>query len=455
MMKSFDILSTEQIIQSENLYLKNNPGADLVYNSALSILNFIDEKFNKKKILFFCGPGNNGNDARKVFAIGSKKNTLKLLDISKNKYRKEIDKCDIIVDAIFGFGLNRKLSDKISKLILEINKSKKKIISIDIPTGVIANTGKFLDIAIEADITLVLGFFKPCHFLNPGKSKSGQLELLDLKYELPKNRIPNIKVLNSELFDTHILKKKINIHKYNKGSILVIGGEMAGASRIVAFSARKIGAGLATIKIKKKQLIDYAGSEPGTIINYSRNIDLNKYDLIVIGPGLGKKSSYLNIIKILKDFKKTIILDADALSIFKKKTQVLFSILRKRSNTVLTPHEGEFNRLFERTENGKIFETLKAAKETNSIIVFKGNDTVIATPEGDIFVNYEAEPSLATAGTGDMLCGMIGGLVCQGMDIKNSILCSTFIQNKLSQNKNNTIVEDFIHNIPKYCDWLK
>ena len=230
---------------------------------------------------------------------------------------------------------------------------------------------------------------------------------------------------------------------------------MSGASRIVALSARKIGAGLSTIKIKKKQLINYTGTEPGTIVRHTKNVNLNKYDLIVIGPGLGKKYSYLNIIKILENFKKTIILDADALSIFEKKKKLFFSVLRKRSNTILTPHQGEFNRLFERTQNGKVSETLKAAKETNSIVVFKGNDTVIATPEDDVFVNYEAEPSLATAGTGDMLCGMIGGLICQGMDVENSILCSIFIQNKLSQSINNTIVEDFIHDIPKYCDWLK
>ena len=175
--------------------MKNNKNVDLVYNSALSILNFIDENFNKKNFLFFCGPGNNGNDARKVFDIGSKKNSFNLFDISSNdKFNKEINRCDIVVDAIFGFGLNRKLDDKLSKLIIDINQSKKKIISIDIPTGVLANTGALLDTAIKADITLVLGFYKPCHFLNPGKSKSGQLELLDLSYNIPKNRTPHIRL---------------------------------------------------------------------------------------------------------------------------------------------------------------------------------------------------------------------------------------------------------------------
>ncbi|MDC3176394.1 NAD(P)H-hydrate dehydratase, partial [Alphaproteobacteria bacterium] len=232
-------------------------------------------------------------------------------------------------------------------------------------------------------------------------------------------------------------------------------GEMSGAARIVALSARKIGAGLSTIKIEKNQLLNYAGTEPGTIVNFSEKIQINDYDLVVLGPGLGKKYSLSKILKILRDFKKTIILDADALSIFEKKKEHLFSILKKRTKTILTPHEGEFKRLFGEIKNDKLSAALLASKKTNSTIIFKGNDTVVAFPNEDVFINDGANSSLATAGTGDMLCGMIGGLICQGMEIKHSILYAIFIQNKLSNNTNNTIVEDFINDIPFHCDWLK
>ncbi len=126
-MEKLNILLKEQIIQSENLYLEKHPNEDLIYNSAISILNFIEKEFNKKKILFFCGPGNNGNDGRKVFEIGSKRNNLRLINIKNpNNLQNQIDKCDIIVDAIFGFGLKRKLTEDIAKVIKIINKSKKK-----------------------------------------------------------------------------------------------------------------------------------------------------------------------------------------------------------------------------------------------------------------------------------------------------------------------------------------
>ena len=455
-MEKFNILLKKQIVLSENLYLKKNPNEDLVYNSALSILNFIEKEFNKKKFLFFCGPGNNGNDGRKIIEIGSKKNFFKLINIQNfSDIENQIKKCDIIVDAIFGFGLNRKINKDVAHIIKKINKSKKKVISIDIPSGVLSDTGEILSDSIKASITLALGYFKPCHFLHPGKSQSGDIYLLDLRYETSQNRKPRIRLVNSNFFCFEALKKKQNIHKYNKGSILVIGGKMSGAARIVALSARKIGAGLSTIKIEKSQLLNYAGTEPGTIVNFSEKIQINDYDPVVIGPGLGKKYSFSKLIKILRDSKKNLILDADALGIFEKKEELLFSILKKRNNTILTPHEGEFKRLFGEMKKDKLSAALIASKKTNSIIVFKGNDTVIACPNGDVFINDGANSSLATAGTGDMLCGMIAGLICQGMDVEHSILHAIFIQNKLSKNRNNTTVEDFINDIPLHCDWLK
>ena len=456
LMEKFNILLKKQIVQSENLYLKKNPHEDLVYNSALSILNFIEKEFNKKKFLFFCGPGNNGNDGRKIIEIGSKKNFFKFINFQNfGDIENQIKKCDIIVDAIFGFGLNRKINKDVAHIIKKINKSKKKVISIDIPSGVLSDTGEILGDSIKASITLALGYFKPCHFLHPGKSQSGDIYLLDLKYETTQDRKPRIRLLDSNFFSFESLKKKQNIHKYNRGSILVLGGEMSGAARIVALSARKIGAGLSTIKIEKDQLLNYVGTEPGTIVNFSEKIQINDYDLVVLGPGLGKKYSLSKILKILRDFKKTIILDADALSIFEKKKEHLFSILKKRTNTILTPHEGEFKRLFGEIKKDKVSAALLASNKTNSTIIFKGNDTVVAFPNEDVFINDGANPSLATAGTGDMLCGMIGGLICQGMEIKHSILYAIFIHNKLSKNTNNTIVEDFINDIPFHCDWLK
>ena len=458
-MRNSNILTRSQIIQSEKLFLKNKKNFDLIELVAKKILRYLEESFPHKKILIISGPGNNGGDGRELFRI-AKRSKIKisncnLMDLQSNELSKFIANHDLICDAIFGFGFNRPFDKFFFDSINIINRSKKMIISFDIPSGVCSNTGMIFNTSIRADITLALGFFKPCHFLQPGKSKCGKLEYLNLNYTLPKKRYPEIKLINNRSFNSKILFKKEDINKYHRGSLVVFGGTMAGASRIVALTARKIGGGISSIKINKDQLINYAGTEPGTIVNFSEDIDINKYNCVVIGPGLGKNYEFKKILDIIKIYKKTLILDADALSIFENKKTKLYDILKKRALNILTPHEGEFIKLFGPYNNDKIASALSASKKTNSIIIFKGNDTVITTPEGKVWVGEKARSSLATAGTGDMLCGMIGGLICQGMEAIDATLNAIWIQQKLSNNIKNTTIEDFISDLSSCCRWLK
>ena len=458
-MKYLNIFFKDQIIRSESLYLKKNPSADLIFNSASSILNFIDKEFNKKKFLFFCGPGNNGNDGKKVCDLNSKINFFKLIEVNKNfeiskSLIKLMKECDIIIDAIFGFGLNRKIEKNIEEIILSINRSNKMVISLDLPSGIDVDSGRIFNVAVKSDITLALGFYKPCHFLNPGKNYCGRKKLLKLNLPLPpKNKI-NIKIIDKNFITKDRVNFKYDIHKYNKGSVLIYGGKMSGASRLSALSARRVGAGLSTINVDEENLRFYGGCEPGTILSCSKEINFEKIKSIVIGTGLGKDYNKKRVINILKLTNLPVVLDADALNIFENSKKELFKALKNRKMNILTPHQGEFKKLFGFDGKSKIHDALEAAKITASIVVYKGNDTVIATPKGDVWININARNSLATAGTGDILTGLIAGLIAQGRKLVEACITANWILGDMSQNKNNMIAEDFVDQINFYNNCL-
>ena len=230
---------------------------------------------------------------------------------------------------------------------------------------------------------------------------------------------------------------------------------MAGASRMVALAARKIGCGLSTIGVLEKHLKFYNGIEVGTILKSLDKKLLKKINVLVVGPGLGKNFDKDLILDFIKEFKGPIIIDADAISMFKTQKKFIYNILMKKNKIVLTPHKGEFIRFFKTKSKSKILECLNASKSIANTVLFKGNDTVIAFSENNLWINDNAQNSLATAGSGDILCGLIAGLLAQKMNFKKAILAAVQIQGELSQIKSNIIAEDFISSIPKILSRLK
>ena len=451
-MSSNNILTINQIIQSENDFFKKYPQKNIMVIAATKIWKNIEKLIKKKKTLFVCGPGSNGLDGKKVYDLAKReKKNVELLDLSNCKSIPKVNKLlnqnEIIVDAIFGIGLNKNITGIRKKVIQKINLSKKYIISIDIPSGIYADSGDVKGVAINAQLTLAMGFLKPAHLLLPGKMFCGEIKVLDLGLD-PLKRTPNIRAIDEDIVKKYFPLYSIDTHKYEKGNVLVFAGKMSGASRLAALAARKIGAGLSTIKVPKKYLRYYLDIELGTIINCSKKNDFSKYSCLVIGPGLGQKFEKKKILKNL-DNKIPAVVDADALSLFKTNPKILFAMLKKRKNSVLTPHHGEFKRVFDFKKANKINLAIKAARLTSSIIVYKGNDTVIACPNGNIWVNNNAQKSLATAGSGDILSGLIAGISSQKVDLEIATVLAVWIHGKLSHNSDNVIVEDFIKEIPK------
>ena len=460
-MYKYKILKISQVIDSENEFISKNSEEKLFDLATKKLKNYIQKNIINKKILFVCGPGKNGLDGIKTQKLLKSKKILTYLinkekDLNLIKLTNQINDCDIVFDCIFGIGLKRKLDKTFLKIINIINSSKKKIISVDIPSGINPDTGGNFGANINADYTLAMGFFKPAHFLLPAKKYMGKLKVIDLNLKLPRILNPDISIINKKIIQNFQLLHEIDINKYDKGHVCVVGGKMAGAARIVAITSRKIGAGLSTISVEKKYLTYYTKSEVGTIVEEFNNSSLCKKNVFVIGPGLGKDFKKTRICKLLENIKEPIILDADAISIFEKDRDKFYSILVKKKNVILTPHHGEFCRVFKYDKKmSKIDNCITASKLIKNIIIFKGNDTVVTFPDGRVYVDTESKNSLATAGSGDMLCGMIAGLISQGIKIEDSILVSVFLQSRISQEKNKTIVEDFIELIPKTLNLIK
>ncbi len=466
MINKYRILKIKQVLESEKKFIKKNSEKKIFKLASSKIANFLESNFFNKKIIFVCGNGNNGKDGllasdilkNRGFQIKSfnikELNTSNSIDF----FKKSVISCDVIVDCIFGIGLNRNISGIYKKIIKNINelKNKKKIISIDVPSGINADTGEIYGINIKSDICLAMGVYKPAHFLIPSKEFCGEITLLRINLPNPVTNNPKIFLMKKEFIKEKLPNYKLNIHKYDKGHVFVVGGKMSGASRLVAYAARKVGCGLSTILVEKGLFGYYSGVEPGTIVEKS-NYDLKKkkIDAFVLGPGLGKNFSKIKIINLINSISCPLVIDADALNIFENSTKEFYDILRKKKNVIITPHEGEFKRIFKFKSEDKISDCIKASKLIFNTVILKGSDTIIAMPNGKVWINYNARNSLATAGSGDLLCGIVSSLLAQKMSTVNASIVSVLIHSLLSEYKNCTTVEDFLKKIPQAFRKLK
>ena len=451
------ILTINQIVESENKFISKFSQEKILKIAGKCIAGYLVSNFQKYNIIFICGPGNNGNDGIEASKILSKKKikstvyeiTKEKRDEKLEKFRYLLNKSNLLVDCIFGTGLNRNVSGVKKKIIELLNASRKKIISIDVPSGVNGDSGEILPIAINANFTIAMGFYKPAHFLLPSKKYCGKLNLVDLKLEIPKKCLPKINLINKSYFKNHFPKFDIDINKYDRGHVLVIGGEMSGASRIVAVASRKIGCGLSTIAVPEKYLKFYNGTEPGTILTRFKFDVFKNKSVLVVGPGLGKTFDRNLLLKILNSFSGPIIIDADAISIFEKNKRAFYNCIKNKKDVIITPHLGEFKRVFDFSSANKIFNSINASKKINNSVIFKGNDTILAFPDNEVWLCNNSSNSLATAGTGDALCGIIAGLLAQNMKFKQAIVAGLWVHGQLSLNKKNVIVEDFLEYIPE------
>ena len=416
---------------------------------------YLPERYPQVGILV--GPGHNGGDAlviaRELYFAGytviiyCPLTKLKELTASHSKYAHSLEipfyeeieplqKCDLIIDGLFGFGLTRSLSGKIAEAVEQVNSWSQPIVSIDIPSGIHTDTGEVLGIAIKANHTLCLGLWKRAFFQDQALEYIGQAIKLDFGIPLADitaiiSPHETIQVITQPLIRQFLpLPRPLVTHKYRQGHLLLICGShrYAGAAILTALGARASGVGMLSIAVPKSLksllisklpealVIGCEETNSGAIASLPLSEeDLNKFDAIACGSGL--TSDAAAIVQRVLSVKSPLVLDADGLNLLAKFWHEMDTEIKHFANSgirILTPHEGEFKRLFpdiDLSKGDRLEAVRQASQQSNAIVLLKGARTAIANPQGKIWMIPQSTPALARGGSGDVLTGLIGGLI--------------------------------------------
>jgi ADP-dependent NAD(P)H-hydrate dehydratase / NAD(P)H-hydrate epimerase len=418
------------------------PSIELMEAAGTAITREIRQRWKPCPVAVLCGPGNNGGDgfvvARQLardgwpVRLGLLGSVEKLTgDAAINAARWKgpvhaldvglLDRCELVVDALFGAGLVRELGGVPAALMEAINERELDCVAVDVPSGVHGDTGGILGVAPWADLTVTFFRAKPGHLLMPGRARVGELVVADIG--IPPSVLDDIapKTFINGPSQWPLPRPGAAANKYTRGHTMVVGGdEMTGAARLAARGARRVGSGLVTITCAPEVFSVYAGDMPGTLVKpvgdagaFAEVLSDSRKNAVVIGPGAGVSEETRRRVLAVLWAGKACVLDADALTVFKDDPQSLFDAIG--SPCVLTPHDGEFARLFD-TGGDKVARARAAAKRSGAVILLKGPDTVVAAPDGRASITVDAPADLATGGSGDVLAGFVAGLLAQGLD---------------------------------------
>lgn len=419
------------------------PGTALMAAAGNVAYEAIVNRFAPQETLVLAGPGNNGGDgwvvAEKLRRAGWKVRLASLAprtelkgdaawaaaqyrgDVLPARSAADLGDATLVVDALFGAGLVRPLEGVARELVETINARNLDCIGIDVPSGVHGDTGQVLGAAPRCRLTVTFFRAKPGHLLLPGRTLCGELVVGDIG--IPSRVIegigPNLFRNGPGLWRHALPARRAADHKYTRGAVLIMAGAgMTGAARLAAAAARRIGAGLVTILAPDAQTAAVLrAGEPGVIVREDHDGALadKRYGALLLGPGGGVSMRLRELVLTALKTGRPTVLDADALTVFAEDPGTLFNAIS--GPCLLTPHEGEFVRLFNEiyTKANKLDKARLAAREAGAAVLLKGADTVIADPSGRAVINDNAPPALATAGSGDVLAGFAAGLMAQGL----------------------------------------
>ncbi len=412
-----ELITPQDIYRADALAVQGGLKLEQLINAAgLAVGQEIVRRYGARKTVVLAGPGNKGRDGKAAAAfLRSCGWPVRVSD--------EIGDAELIIDALFGAGLNR---DFPQELAHQINEAGVPVVSIDVPSGVDGLTGQLRGAAVQADVTVTFFRKKPAHVLLPGRTHCGAVVLADIGIGAEVLQGSNIR--QWENAKPVLPRFGSAAYKFTKGhAVIVSGGALAtGASRLAASAALKMGAGLVTLAGKSDALKTHAAHVTAVMLAEAQDAKIlasllkdKRINSVCIGPGAGIGAATRANIKAILASGSATVLDADALTSFSSKPQELYDLIKKNVSraVIMTPHEGEFSRLFgEITDLSKIERARHAAQRSGAIVLLKGADTVVAHPDGRAVVNTHAPASLATAGSGDVLAGILTGLLAQGME---------------------------------------
>ncbi len=427
-------------------------------------------------------------DAAKKFGIN-----MRPIKYFLNRYSSYITRNCVIIDALLGTGLSKEVRAPLSDLIKKTNKMSSPVVSVDIPSGISSDTGQIMGCAVKAQYTITFGLPKKGHFLYPGAGYAGQLFVEDIGF--PR------KLLESEKINVNLVQKKDAIsllparpkysHKGTYGHVFIVAGSKGktGAALMAAKACLRTGAGLVTIgipetlvhsfqsRVTEEMIFPLPDKGNGTLSYISADVIFEfleqRANVLAIGPGMSVDNEISRLVSLLvKGSKVPIVIDADGLNAIAGKTAVL---KKSRAPIILTPHPGEMARLLkqgsgikgqgsevaagfslrEEIEKDRINTAISFAKKTKTCLVLKGVPTITATPDGMAFINSTGNPGMATAGTGDVLTGMISAFLAQKLNPQSASILGVYMHGLIGdivaekKGQHSLIVSDIINAIPK------
>jgi len=422
------------------------PEAQLMEAAGAAVADAVQARWSRRSVTVLCGPGNNGGDgfvaARRLAAAGWPVRLAAMRP--RDSYGgaagqharccpcafeplslETLDGAGLVIDALFGAGLARPLDAPVRALAAACRAKGLPVVAVDLPSGVAGDTGVPLgEVAFEAAVSVTFFRPKPAHMLLPGRALCGDVVVADIG--IPAAALDAVGVdlwLNAPaLWIGHWQPRGGDLNKYHFGHLLVASGRQStGAARLAALAGLRIGAGLTTVAAPSEAaLVHRLGPAAIMVRDCDGPADLEalltdaRLNALAMGPGLGRGIETQQLVTAALEAGRSLVLDADALTAFADSPETLFQRLRGQ-RAVLTPHDGEFARLFPDLSGDRLSRARAAADRAGCTVLSKGSDTVVASPDGRAALLDHAPPWLATAGTGDVLTGMIGGLLAQGL----------------------------------------
>ena len=447
-----EILRVEEMYRADKAAMASGvSGLELMEAAGAAVAEAAQIESPEGDVVVLCGPGNNGGDgfvAARLLADAGRTVRVALLgsvdkltgDAAANAARwtggvgplgpSALAGATVVIDALFGAGLTRPPDGAARDTIDALNAAGLPCVAVDVPSGVDGDTGQVLGTAPQASATVTFFRRKPAHVLFPGRALCGSISVADIGISeaVLEEIAPPLSENQPERWRNLLPARQPADHKYNRGHAIIVGGaKLTGAARLASYAALRAGAGLVSITAPPEAGAVYRADRPSIMVrdiadgaSFDDLLADARVTAVLVGPGNGVSDETAD--RALRALAaQPCVLDADALTAFAGRPGDLFKALAAADTSphVLTPHEGEFARLFGGTDGAdsasKIDRALAAATHAHAIVLLKGADTVIAAPDGRAAVNTNAPPYLSTAGSGDVLAGLITGLIAQGM----------------------------------------
>ncbi len=460
------------------------PGPVLMENAGRAVTRAITARFAPCPVAVLCGPGNNGGDgfvvARRLRTAGwpvrlacmvpapklrgdAARAAARWPDVVEPLAPAVLEGAGLVVDALFGAGLARDIAGPAAEVLDAVGRTGLPVVAVDIPSGIDGASGRVRGIAPRARLTVTFVRAKPGHYLLPGRLHRGELVIADIGIADRFVTGQDVGLRRNEpALWRHLLRRRTPLdHKYRFGHAYLLGGPAAttGATRLAALAALRAGAGLVSI-LCEREALDIYGAHMTAVMTkpFAAEAELSalladsRITAQLHGPGAGVTPRTRRRTELLLRTGRPTVLDADALTVFAEDPPALFALLG--AHCVLTPHDGEYARLF-RHRGSRLERAQAAASESGAVVLLKGGDTVVAEPGGGATILAGAPPELATAGSGDVLAGLVTGLLAQGLPAFAAASAAVWIHAEAARRLNGPLAaEDLPPAIPAVLETL-